>query len=298
MDWFPDEPALPDAQRRAGESTLRYEDVAQDGRLTLFALPHTLGDVIWRNMLVGVSWVQQFNRTGIVPLLTRFVLEGGAGPISVRTPLSGRGAYQLAHTVDGDGNPDRALLNFWVTLDAPLGRTHGPPPERAGEMIRAGRIFAEHVFTRPFGAPSERKVTALPIEGLPPSMNCPWRPIDAVLALPEGAQAIDAVLVPDDAAVQLGVDHTDSNQHVNSLVYPRLFIDAALRRFASHGRSTALLARRMEIAYRKPCFAGDRMRIDLRAFSDGDSLGAIGVFRPDGDPGARPHCAIQIRFAR
>jgi hypothetical protein len=298
MDWFPDEPALPAAQRGAADSGLRYEDVTQDGRLSIFALPHALGDVVWRSLLSGVPWVHQANRTGIVPVLTRFVLEAGGGPISVRAPLRGAGGYQLAHTVGGDGAPDRALFNLWVSLTAPRGRTHGPPPDRAGEMIPVGRVFAEHVFTRPFAPPSERKVVQLPFEGLPPSLPWQWRPLEAVLEPPPSAHLLDEEMVADEAPIRCGLDHTDSNQHVNSLVYPRLFVEAALRRFAAHGHSTSLIARRLEIAYRKPSFAGDRLRIRLAAFSDGNSLGAVGTWVADDDPDARPRCAVQIRFTR
>jgi hypothetical protein len=63
-----------------------------------------------------------------------------------------------------------------------------------------------------------------------------------------------------------GLDHTDSNQHVNSLVYPRLFAEAALRRLAELERPRRLLIRALDIAYRKPSFAGDRVRIHTRLF--------------------------------
>src|SRR5205823_12900006 len=46
----------------------------------------------------------------------------------------------------------------------------------------------------------------------------------------DGARALDEV-APDDFAETFGLVHTDSNHHVNSLVYIRLFEEAALRRF-------------------------------------------------------------------
>jgi hypothetical protein len=296
MDWFPDEPEVAPAQRGVGTSAMRYEDVTQDGRLALHALPHALGDVIWRGLLVGHP-LAATQRSGVIPILHRFVLESSGGPVSVRNPLAAAGCFELAHTVDETGATERLLLNMWLRLSAPRGRTHGPPPDGAGEVIPVGRVFAEHVFTRPFAPPGERRITRFELPGLPtvPERRHAWRPFDAVLAAPPGAVPLDEAPVSDGAPFRFGLNHTDSNQHVNSLVYPRLFLEAALRRFAAHGRSTALIARRCEIAYRKPCFAGDEARIELTAFTDGDDLCAVGAFLGEG---GSPHCAIAMRFTR
>jgi acyl-CoA thioesterase FadM len=89
---------------------------------------------------------------------------------------------------------------------------------------------------------------------------------------------------------------------VNSLVYPRMFEEAAIRRFAALGVPCPVLARGMEIAYRKPCFAGDRVRIALQAFTLGERWGAVGVVIPEGDVAAqeraRPHCYVRMLFER
>jgi hypothetical protein len=292
--WYPGEPDVPASDHAEGDSPLRYEDVSQDGRLMLLALPHTIGDVIWRKILAHHP-LGKMQFGGIVPILTRFVLEGGSGPVGVGRPLHAEGRFQLAHTVDAAGAADRILLNMWTRASAPRGRTHGPPPEGAGEPVYVGRVFAEHVLTRLFAPPSERKVTALP-DGSVPEPRWSWRGLDRVLALPEGAEPLDD-LRPDPAEVVFGLNHTDSNQHVNSLVYPRLFQEAALRRFAACGKMTHLLARRVEVAYRKPCFAGARARILLRAFSIGDELGAVRASVSEQPRRERPHCVLQITFA-
>ncbi len=297
MPWFPDEPAVPEAQRASGESPLRYEDVLQDGRLHVLALPHALGDVIWRKLIANHP-VAGAQRSGVIPVLTRFSLEVGEGPISVRAAMNAAGCYQLFHTADAGGAADRIVFNLWLALSAPRGRTHGPPPPGAGEPIPVGRVFAEHVFTRPFAPPGERKVTRLDLPGVPPvpPSRWTWRGPDAVLAPPPDAAPLDERPLPDDAPVRFGLNHTDSNQHVNSLVYPRLFIDAALRRFAARGRSAHVLARSLEIAYRKPCFAGDEARIVLAAYAAPDGLHAIGAFVPERARDAAPYCTLQMRF--
>jgi hypothetical protein len=296
MDWFPEPPDVP--ERAEGDSPLRYEDVSQDGRVMLLALPHTIGDVIWRKILTNHP-LAKLGRQGIVSILTRMVIDhgvGGApGPVGVGKPLRADGRFQLAHTVDAQDAVDRLMLNMWCTAWGPRGRTFGPPPPGAGEPIAVGRVFAEHVLTRLFAPPHERKVLTL-AGGIPPA-RWPWRDHAAVLALPEGAAWLDEEFVADPAEIVFGLTHTDSNQHVNSLVYPRLFQDAALRRLAAKGLSAAVLAERLEIAYRKPCFAGTRAQILLRAFVQGEKPGAVGAFVSEAAPFARPHCVISMRFA-
>jgi hypothetical protein len=296
---FPPPPDVPPTQRARGEVPLRYEDISQDGRVKLLALPQTIGAIVWQHAL-RPSAIVAAQHSGIVPILTRFVMEGGGGPVSVRKPLDAEGRYALFHTVSDKGEVNRLILNIWIDVAAPLGRTHGPPPARAGELVRVGRCFAEHVFTRPFGDEHHRKVLRFEYEGLPPvpPLRWTWRRPDEVLALPADARALDAELVADAAPCLFGLTHTDSNQHVNSLVYPRLFEEAALRRLAVHGHSLSLLASECEVAYRKPCFAGDRMRIVVRAFETRDGVaGAVGAFVSDADLAAKPHCMLRMLFS-
>jgi acyl-CoA thioesterase FadM len=97
--------------------------------------------------------------------------------------------------------------------------------------------------------------------------------------------------------------HTDSNMHVNSLVYVRLFEEAALRRFAALGKGSALLGRMLDIAYRKPCFAGQTMRVVGQAFEQGGRLGMaaalVGEDEAHHDLGAaKPHAYACITFEK
>ena len=97
------------------------------------------------------------------------------------------------------------------------------------------------------------------------------------------------------------LDQTDSNQHVNSLVYIRIFGDAVNRRLASAwpaGRPPAKEYRPLsgrtkavDIAYRKPCFAGDRVRAKLRLFETSEGLGAAGLV--EGVDG-KPRCYVRV----
>lgn len=262
----------------------------------LIALPHALG-VVWRAMLAGDAATRAIRELGIVPILARIVLEGGEGPVSVDARMEASGTFDLSHVVGPDGSVERILANMWAELTAERGRTYGPPPAGAGERIVVGRVYAEHVFTRLFAPPSERKVVRLDAPGLPPvpPRAQAWRRPEAIVDLPAGAAPIDAAPVADDATTVFGVAHTDSNQHVNSLVYPQLFEDAALRRLADRGLATAtLLARRAEIGWRRPCFAGERVRWLLQAFEHEGAPGVAGTLV--GAQDLRPRCYVQMRF--
>jgi hypothetical protein len=282
---------------------LRYEDVSQDGHLVMEALPTALG-AVWQHLdreqraSLGVE-------PGVLPILSRVVVESGEGPIPV-VPTTVDGLYQLAHTVDEAGAVDRLVLAMWSRVSSVIGHTTAAPPPDAGRAIVAGRVFAEHVFTRPFGPPERRKVRALEASGrsFVPESPWIWREPESTLALPEGAEPLDAELIPDTTFTVFGLDHTDSNQHTNSLVYTRLFIEAALRRLDAHGRARPpLRASRIELSYRKPSFAGERVRVLSRAFTAGDALGATAVLlgeeelaRPSGS--VRPRVFARILFTR
>jgi hypothetical protein len=295
-DLFPTLPEVPPEQTVTVTGPLRYEDVSQDGRLLLSALPHFMGLAVFQGLLVKDPAARAGAHAGIVPILTRLSIEGGGGPVSVRKPVTATGGFRTAHALSAAGEVDRLLLDTWASMTAPLGRTNPPRPPDAGRPIFVGRVFGEHVFTRPFAPRGERRVTAFAPGDWPevPEERRPWQPAEAYLRLPAHATPLDEGLLPDEAPIVFGLAHTDSNQHVNSLVYPRLFEEAFVRRIAAHGKDPAVLARVADTAYRKPCFAGDRMRILLRAYQRGERLGAIGVFVREDDRDGRPHAVVRM----
>jgi hypothetical protein len=213
--------------------------------------------------------------------------------------VEGRGAYTLSHTTDDNNVATRVLFTIYAALTGRVGHTHGEPPPNAGERISLGAIEAEHVFTRPFGDRANRRVHSLPEGcGLPsvPGERSEWRAPARLTTPPNDARRLDRE--PRLARrVLFGLAHTDSNRHVNSLVYPSLFEEMALERLDELGVATAgLQVRDLEIAYRKPCFAGDRVEVMLQALRSGDRVGAVGSFVPVGREDRRPHGYVQIWF--
>ena len=272
---------------------LRYEDIAQDGRMMMTALPPAIGWTVWRQLLADLPSARSMQRQGLVAILSRLTVEGTDEPIRVDQRVDATGGYQLArHEVDG--NVEKLFLNMWVEVRGARGRV--VPPEGPGDPVVAGRVFAEHTFTRIFAAPGDRKVTRLELEGFKPVPEVTYDfPAPATaMDLPFDAEPLDDECVPDDAVTVFGLDHTDSNQHVNSLVYPRLFAEAAFRRLAARGKTKRALVRALDIAYRKPSFAGDKVRVHLRTFTIGDRLGAAGYLVAADDPAGRARCCARI----
>lgn len=291
-----------DAWTSKAEVPIRFEDVTQDGRFVLEALPNAIGPTIWRGILTkNQSFISLLN-AGVLPMLTRFVLEGTAGPFSANATVDAEGACRMARTEDG--GETRYVLDIWANLYAPLGRTYGRAP-RHGERALAGRVWAEQMFTRPFAEPGKRRVTNLDFEGAPVVRDVrPAQPsADAIASIPEGAKALDLEPQVDPTAIVFGLVHTDSNRHVNSLAYVRMFEEGALRRLAAAGKSASLLGRSLEIVYRKPCFAGQAMHVVQQAFEIDGRVGvaaklvdAKDAATPEALAAARAHTTARLMF--
>lgn len=284
MSRLPPQPVVPDEHRAQAPLTLRYDDLGQTGHLLLEALPVALGRTGWSTVTRQIP-DEVFRQKRMLPILSRFVMESGEAPFSVNDRMDAEASIQFAHTEKSDGQVDRIVLNMWCSVYGNAATTHGFRIPNQGERLLAGRVFAEHVLTRPFDPPETRRVVELDFPNfpkLPPELH-EWQEPEALLGLPNDAQWLETGFSPDAAPIVFGTDRTDPNQHVNSLVYPRIFIDALLRRSWDLGHRFPLRADALEIAYRKPSFSGERVHILLRAFADGDKLGGSIVLISDAD---------------
>ena len=284
-------PVIPDdldGERSVGPVQLRYEDIVQDGRLSLLALPQGFGQVVWPNLLDNPTALHVL-QSGVLPILSRMVLEDGGGPVSFYEPLQADGAWHLAHVRGRDGEVERIVLNYWTSLSGRSGHTLAGRPSDGAPVVHVGRAYAEHVFTRLLAPPGERRITRLDAPGrepVPPSVWS-WRRFEDV-DRPASASPLGEGAAP----VHFGVAHTDPNQHVNSLVYPRLFEDLAVRVLATLG-SGPILSRAAEIVWRKPFFAGESATVALSAWRDEGKLGASGAFV---DAEGRERARVVMRF--
>jgi hypothetical protein len=285
----PPAPAFPSEHAATTKSYLRYEDCTQDGRLQPIAIPPSLGG-LWQDVINRHPGARNSIAAGTIPILTRITINSLDQPIRIDRPIETRAGFQLAHDVDDNGEVSRLFMCVWSEIHGISGRIGPRQPE--GVLSPAGLLFAEHTFTRLFAPPDQRRVTRLDVEGYPsvPEARYPAAPPKTAQEAPEGARWLDE-LAPDPAEIVFTLDQTDANQHVNSLVYMRVFLDAVQRRLATAGQPLVVRSRALDIAYRKPCFAGDRVRAYLRLFDHAGTIGAAGHIA--GDDG-KPRCYVRV----
>lgn len=292
-------PVLPDsATKHDGEAAfpLRYEDICSDGRLLTIAMPSSIG-ALWRSSVDALPIVQ-LRHQGIVPILAQLWMEATDEPIHLSKGARCQGSAALAHTRDAEGEVNRLLLEISISIFGSRGRIFGTAPAGSGEEVLAGKVYARHVFTKPFASREQRRVRSFEGDGLPqvPELLMQWPELEEFVALPPEADPLDESTVEDTTRIAFGLHHSDSNQHVNSLVYPRLFEDACQRRFAEHAAPPDKLARQVAISYRKPFFVGQQARTQLQGFRSSDGLGAVGGFYTEGETDGRPHSLIRMNF--
>lgn len=300
MPSFQSSPAIsPEASASSARARfdLRYDDLTQHGHIKQTALPLVLGRVCFEKLWANHPLFET-RRQGIAPILSRLVLESEAVAVSLSAPLEGVGRIEVAHERDENGAVSALFMNGFAEVWGVSSRRNAAHGGKPKQLVRIGRAFGEHVLTRPFGPPSERKVLAFDVYGQPalPSAQHKRVRVDETASLPPGAQPLDAGFESDECVWTFGLAHTDLNQHVNSLVYARLFEEAALRRCALHRRNRGLLARRLELNYRKPCFAGENLVCMVQSYVLEGEIGTIGYLAPAGTPVERANCSFKLQF--
>ncbi|MDB4960662.1 MAG: hypothetical protein JWP01_661 [Myxococcales bacterium] len=286
----PPVPVFPSEQAATTESFLRYEDCTQDGRLIPIAIPPSLGG-LWQSVITRHPGARNTIAAGVIPILTRITIHSHDQPVRIDRPIQTRAGFQLAHDLEA-GEVSRLFMCVWSEIHGIAGRIG--PRQVEGALAPAGTLFAEHTFTRLFAPPDQRKVTRLDVDGYPsiPEARYEAPPPRTAGEAPAGASWLDE-LTPDVSDLAFTLDQTDANQHVNSLVYIRTFLDAVQRRLAATGRPLKLRSRAVDIAYRKPSFAGDKVRVHIRLFELEGALGAAGhVAGADG----KPRCYVRVLF--
>lgn len=280
---FPDPPEVSGIQLGHGQTRLRFEDVARDGRLRLEGIWPAIGPILWGKMEVANALLR-LGGDGVRAVLTYVQLDGGNDPVSVRALCEQEVRWRLGKTLDEAGQTTRILFDTWLLSSAPRGVPGNPGAAPASdERVCVARAYGQHVFTKPAAPPGQHRVTQIDdplLSGIAVTESS-FREPRALLGLPPGAVALDPTPRPDAAPIVFGLCHTDGNQHVNFLSYPRLAEEAALRRFAELGRDPRRLARRAEVSYRKPCFDGDVVRMQIQAFESDDEIGVVVAFLPD-----------------
>jgi acyl-CoA thioesterase FadM len=273
----------------------RYEDLSQNGHVKLTALPTAVGRAcfaeLWqKHPLAGIT------REGVVPILSRLAIEIEPVAAKLLGMLEGRGILRFAHERDANDSVRAIFLNTEASIWATPRRSRGG--EAGPKQVRVGRVFGDHVFTRLHAPKSERKVLSFNVPGYPalPARRYERPTLEQTVRPNAKAQALESAWSPDVVPWVFGLTHTDCNQHVNSLVYIRLFEDAALRRLAQLGRNTEVLARSVEINYRKPCFAGEQLACMMQTYATRDGDLVVGYIAEPGASIESARCAVRMQF--
>jgi hypothetical protein len=285
----------PDAAR--ADFHIRYDDLTQHAHVKQVTLPMVLARVCMEKI-----WAKhplfETRKQGIVPILSRIVIESEPVAVSFGSPLEGRGHIEIAHERDAQGAVSALFLNSYAEVFAIPSRRNRDVDPATRQPVHIGRAFGEHVLTKPFGPVEERKVLSFAVPGQPsiPELTHRRVRVDANVELPPGAEPLDAELSPDPAPWTFGLIHTDLNQHVNSLVYARMFEEAAVRRAALHGFNRGLFAHKLSLCYRKPCFAGETLTCMLRGYQLNGAFGVVGYLAPPNTPASRANCSFNLLF--
>lgn len=283
---YPEEPPEGAGAAPAELGTLRYDDVVQDGRLRAEAIWRSTGKLLWSHP--EAASILRSMRPDESTVLTRTVSEAGELRVSPRerVALTVQTRFELAEG-PAEGQ-ERIVFSSWLRASRE-GAAAEPPLARA---------YGQRVFARPHAPRGEHLVQRLAGFGPTgvPDRRSRWEPPDAVLALPAGAVPLEPGLRPEPRRITFALTHTDLNQHVNFLVYHRLFEEAAVARLAELGLGARGLVRHVALGYRRPSHAGDRVSVALQAFRLGGAPGVVAALVDDAG-GDEPR-ALPERLAR
>jgi hypothetical protein len=289
MFAFPAEPDEDTSIAGRETSPVRYEDVSQDGRLRVEGIWWPTGRLLWNQGALGGRLFRLGREHGIRSVLTRVILEATEKQLEPRVPVEHTLRYRF-EAAEG-GGARRIFFNTWLATTAPVPDATGGLGVNAGAPDLVARAYGQRIFARLDRPPGERGITELPGPDFDPVPSHPgeWVEPESLLCVPDGAEPLEPSPRLDSARVVFGLSHTDSNQHVNFLSYPRFFEQAALGRLLDLGLGAVVMARRVELGYRRPCFAGDTHRVVLQAFRDRDTIGvAVALVDPTDGPEVRP----------
>ena len=268
---YPPDPN-PDSGAPSDSGSLRYDDVIQDGRLRLESAWRSTGKLLWRDP--DAARVFGSMTAGVTNVLSRVTLQASEAVLEPRAKLRTKVSYRFEHTASESGAVERILFSTWVEV-------HGRGPD--GEYLPAARAYGQRVFTRLDAPPGQHLVkhlSAFGDDGFPPA-RVTWEPATALLTLPPGAVPVDRAPRLDPVPVVFGLTHTDLNQHVNFLMYHRAIEQAALGRSVELGEGSRLASREVSLGYRKPSFAGEKVRIALQAFRLSGAFGVLSAVVDD-----------------
>ncbi len=214
---------------------LRFEDVSQNGRVMLDALPHGLGPAVWVKLLQASPVQALIARKG----------SSRSSPASSSRAERGRsrrgsrcncraapaGAHGGRHLPGEPADPGHVAVGQRAPQPDLRTRRRPARASRSRSVACSRSTSSRGPSRRPRRARCCASSPRICRRCRPSATTFARRRRSVGPARGRGAARRGAD--PGSDPVAFGLDHTDGNQHVNSLVYPRLFAEAALRRLGA-----------------------------------------------------------------
>lgn len=275
---------------RSFEAPYAFDDVCERGSLKLTSILRVTAPRhfdLWTSEIGGPDF---FQRTGLfIPIVALDIFVADL-PIRLGAPLEIDITIRLGAQLDGSGQVRRLLSESTGEVHAPHAQT--------GERVLVARNLKHNALSRNDPDPARRRVTELP-----ESMNLGRVPTRLV----EFATIADLASAPSDFSRMAdftdqvphvwSYEQTDMNQHIHAMEYVRMMELFAVDQLAELGRNPREYAfRRARIAFRKPCFTGERyLRSGSLHGSDGEEL-VCGTLRKVDEGRAVEPAAVATQF--
>ncbi|MCB0218350.1 MAG: hypothetical protein KDH09_01530 [Chrysiogenetes bacterium] len=278
-----------------GESRFGFDDITERYALKMTSLARMGAPVNWALFQKEVMPPHLRLKKGLAAIVYRQELEITDTPLQIQTPLKVLVKLQLGK--NGEGEDTRIIARSDVeVLGTPMG---------GGELVSAGRMMIDHVFTRLTAPPPERRVRAFDPE-MDFSAPTPAREFDylapqALLDPPAGYEPLGEAVCDGEPHVW-PYGNTDPNLHIHMMDYVGFGATFATDQFARLGKpATDYFFNRCSVVYRRPFFTGDPYHRRGRAFTlDGGAptdLALCGAYyRTEGAPPEGEKPAVAFRF--
>ncbi len=284
-------PDVPAPQRIHDAVSIALGDLSERRHVKLSGLTRAVEQVCWHRLLSDQPVSRLAQNAGLQASLSRLVFEGHDVEVPPEAKLSATATFEYGHTLAADGRIDRRLLRLHTEVRLP------EPPQGVAsadaDALVVGRIQTEHLLTAPNGeAQAGLDDFAFPKDG---GTRFEWTAPSQTYAPPPNARRLDREAQVGRTVV-FGPMHTDPRGRVRPLAFPHIFEEVALERFAALGQRVDLLAREVQLTYRKHCVSGQRVDVMVQSFEQRDGvLYAVGAFVPHGLD-RRPSCYVRMGF--
>jgi len=293
-----------DQYEGSGRFLPSFGDIDQRRHLKMRAFVPLVMPPIFLNLEMRFA-LSRMLRRGIVPIMFNLTFENSDVPLNLNEPVRVDHRIKLRKSVTPlpEGAPLERLL---LDMEAQIFATGGVDDPSAGSEgggrpgAPVGRLSGYQIFSRIGAPPGQRHVTGAPDE----LAELKVHPFDGPFPVPEHLVQIPPGFAPAPEGpfphldTVWGLPNTDVNQHVNVQEYILGMENHVVRRL--HGAGLPQLGHRIartEAIFRKPFFAGERVRIQGPLLVNGSHTLLIGGYHrldANGVPEGRASAAVRM----